>query len=335
MRTLISRILGFFSRRSADRDFDQEVESHLDMLIEENVRRGMTPEQARHAAREAFGGVARITLIKETQRENRGLPQIDSFFKDLRYAARMLVKHPGFTLVAVITLALGIGVNTTLFTAFNAVALKPLPVRDPYGVARVERWFESNSHGDSQYTFSYPEYLHFEQHNRAFSSLIAVSWPATVLATLPDGEQESLQGILVSANFFTDLGINAFLGRTFLPEEHRTRGTHPVIVLSHDFWQRRFHSDAQALGKIIEVNDTAFTIVGVTPEEFIGTGVPATVPDFWAPLMMQGQLLPGNKWLEDPLDPQVQILARAAPGLAWIRIWRRSLPAPPARRRQR
>ncbi len=316
MRTLISRILALFSTR-ADRDFDQEIEAHLDMLIEENVRRGMTAEQARHAAREAFGGVAQITLVKETRRENRGLPQIESFFKDLRYAARMLVKHPGFTLVAVITLALGIGVNTTLFTAFNAVALKPLPVRDPYGVARIERWFESNSHGDSQYTFSYPEYLHFAQHSRAFSSLIAVSWPVSVLAALPAGESESLQGNLVSANFFTDLGIDAFLGRTFLPEEHRTRGTHPVIVLSHRFWEHRFNSDPQALGKIIKINDTAFTIVGVTPEEFIGTGVPPTVPDFWTPMMMQAQLRPGHRWLDDPLDQEVQILARAAPGMTW------------------
>jgi macrolide transport system ATP-binding/permease protein len=317
MRTLISRILGLFSRRGADRDFDREIEAHLEMLIEENMRRGMTAEQARHAARQAFGGVAQITLVKETQRENRGLPQIDSFFKDLRYAARMLVKHPGFTLVAVITLALGIGVNTTLFTAFNAVALKPLPVRDPHGVARIERWFESNSHGDIQYAFSYPEYVHLAEHNRTFLSLIAVSWPATVLATLPEGEQESLRGNLVSANFFTDLGIGALLGRTFLAEEHRTPGTHPVVVLSHEFWQRRFHSDPQALGKIIKINDTAFTIVGVTPEEFIGTGVPPTVPDFWTPLMMQAELRPGHKWLDDPLDQEVQILARAAPGVTW------------------
>jgi predicted permease len=317
MRTLFFRILGLFSRRGADLDFDQEVQSHLDMLIEENVRRGMTPEEARGAARKAFGGAARITLVKETQRENRGLPQIDSFFKDLRYAARMLVKHPGFTLVAVITLALGIGVNTTLFTAFNAVALKPLPVRDPYGVARIERWFENNSHGDLQYAFSYPEYVHFAQHNRAFSSLIAVSWPVSVLAALPEGESESLQGRLVSQNFFTDLGVGALLGRTFLAEEHRTPGTHPVMVLSHDFWQRRFHSDPQALGKIIKINDTAFTIVGVTPEEFIGTGVPAAIPDFWTPLMMQAQLRPGHKWLDDPLDHEVQILARAAPGMTW------------------
>jgi predicted permease len=313
MRTILSRIRGLFSRR-ADTDFDDEVNAHLEMLVEDNVRHGMTRDEARLAAHKAFGAPSRI---KETQRENRGFPQIDSFFKDLRYATRMLWKHPGFTLVAVITLALGIGVNTTLFTAFNAVALKPLPVRDPYGVARLERWFESNSHGDGQYAFSYPEYVHFVQHTRAFASLIAVSYPAAVQAMLPDGDPDSLQGRLVSENFFSGLGVDAFLGRTFLPEEHRTPGTHPVIVLSHQFWQHRFGSDPQALGKIVKINDTAFTVVGVTPEDFIGTGVPATVPDFWAPLMMQAQLGSGHKWLDDPLDQEVQILARAAPGSTW------------------
>ncbi len=313
MRRLISRIFGLFSRSRADRDFDQEVQAHLDMLVDENVRRGMSPDDARAAARKHFGPV---TQIKEAHRDNRGLPSIESFFKDLRYAVRMLVKHPGFTLVAVITLALGIGVNTTLFTAFNAVALKPLPVRDPYHVVRLERWYQSYRHGDVQYAFSFPEYLHFTQNARAFSSLMAVSWPVTVLATLPGEDPESLHARLVSANFFSDLGISPVLGRVFLPEENRDPGTHPVIVLSHQFWQRRFHSDPQALGQMLKVNDTAFTIVGIAPEEFIGTGVPATVPDFWTPLMMQAQLTPGHKWLDDPLDHEVQILARPNPGVS-------------------
>src|SRR5262249_7863411 len=127
-------------------------------------------------------------------------------------------RSPGFTLVAVITLALGIGVNTTLFTAFDAVALKPLPVSDPARVVRIERWFESGNHGDVQYAFSYPEYVYCRDHNDVFASLVAATWPLRLFAALPRvpggeaGEPEQAHGQLVSANYFADLGVAARLG---------------------------------------------------------------------------------------------------------------------------
>ena len=139
IRVLFSKLAGMIRRRSHEEDFDAEVQAHLDMLTEENVRRGMTAEESRQAARRSLGS---ITQIKEIQREGRGLPQIETLFADLRYAARMLRANPGFTLVAVLTLTLGIGVVTTVFSAYNAVALKPLPVADPSKVVRLERWFE-------------------------------------------------------------------------------------------------------------------------------------------------------------------------------------------------
>jgi predicted permease len=314
MRTLISRLRAKFSKRRLDQDFDAELESHVFMLTDENLRRGMAPDEARYAAMREIGV---LTRLKEDRREGRSLaPSIEAFFKDIRYAIRMLVKNPGFTLVAVITLALGIGVNTTVFTAFNAVALKPLPVRDPYNVVRLERWFDNGSHGDVQYAFSYPEYLHFLDQSRSTSSLIAIGWPEPVLAALPDGSTDSLQGRLVSTNYFADLGITAFLGRGFLTEENRTPGSHPVIVLSYAFWRDRFHADPRALGQIIKINDTAFTIVGVAPEEFIGTGIPSTIPDFWTPVMMEAQIAPAQASINDPLNLRFQILARPRPGVA-------------------
>src|SRR5882762_10717075 len=316
MNVAASRIQALFSRRRLDDDFDQEVEAHLEIFAEENMRRGMTRDEAYREARRRFGGV---TQVKETQRENRGLPQLDTILRDLRYAARMLRKSPGFTLVAILTLALGIGVNTTFFTAFDAVALKPLPVKDPGNVVRVERWFASGSLGNGQYLFSYPEYLDYRDHNRVFSSLIAASWLFSALGELPSENQATLAGKLtgqlVSENYFSDLGVNAMLGRTFLPEENRTPGTHPVVVLSYQFWRVQCNRDPQILGKAIRLNDTAFTVVGVTDEQFIGTGNPPQIPDFWTPLMMQAQAVPGQDWLNDPGSRWFQFFARLNPGM--------------------
>src|SRR6202011_5042499 len=208
-------------------------------------RRGMTADEARLAARRAYGGVAQA---KELHRDERSLLWLEQAWEDLRHAVRSLAKSPGFTLVAVITLALGLGVNTTLFTAFNALALKPLPVSDPNGVVRINRWFDSGSHGDVQYGFSYPEYVYCRDHNGVFSSLVAASWPGPVLSG-----SDRLIGQLVSANYFAALGISARLGRTFLPEEDRTPGAGLVIVLSYPFWQRRFNGDSRILGEVLKL----------------------------------------------------------------------------------
>ncbi len=303
-----SRIHALFSRRRLDDDFDREVEAHLAHVAEENMRRGMAQDEAYREARRHFGSV---TQVKESQRENRGVPQVDTVFRDLRYAARMLRKSPGFTLVAILTLGLGIGVNTTLFTAFNAVALKPLPVKNPENIVRIERWFESGSQGNGQYFFSYPEYLDYRDHNRVFSSLVAASMLFSALSDLPAGK---LTGQLVSENYFSDLGVNAMLGRTFLPEENRTPGTHPAVVLSYQFWRVQCNRDPQILGKTIRLNDTKFTVVGVTDEQFIGTGNPPQVPDFWAPLMMQAQAVPGQDWLNDSGSRWFQLFGRLNAG---------------------
>jgi predicted permease len=309
MRTLLARIRGLFTKD----DFHAELESHLQMLVDENLRRGMHREQAESAARQSLG---HLTRMREDRREARSLPQIETFFSDLRYAFRMLASNPGFTAVAVITLALGIGINTTVFTVFNAVALKPLPVSDPYNVVRLERWFESGRAGDVQYAFSYPELLHFRDQSQTLASITATGWPVPVAATLPDGNSGSLYGRLVSANYFGDLGVAPFLGRAFLPEEDKEPGAHAVVVLSYPFWRDRLHADPQALGRVLKLNDTAFIIVGIAPEEFIGTGIPPSVPDFWAPVMMQAQIEPGPSRLDDPLAQRLQILARPRAGVS-------------------
>ena len=151
LRTLIARVWGLITRRRREQEFSEEVQAHLDMLAEEYKQRGMTPREAYWAARRSFGGVEQI---REEHREARGIMHLERLAADLVFAARTMRRNPGFAIVAVATLALGVGVNTTLFTAFNAVVLKALPVTDPSGVYRFERWFEKGARGNIQYGFS-------------------------------------------------------------------------------------------------------------------------------------------------------------------------------------
>ena len=308
LRQWISRLRGAVLRRRLDREFSSEIESHLALMADDLVRRGIPPADARREARRQFGGVAQI---QELHREGRGLAPLDHLVADLRYALRMMRRNPGFTLVAVLTLALGIGVNTTLFSAYNAMALKPLPVSDPAHVVRLERWFASRSQGSVQYAFSYPEYLYLRDHARSFSGMTASSWHVRTAAEWRGGRvADRLQGQLVSANYFAVMGVGARLGRTFFAGEDGVPGGNPVLVLSAAAWQRRFQSDPQIVGQIVRLNGTAFTVIGVTWEDFTGTAIEPATPDFWAPLSMQTQIAPGRNWLPNPDDARFHLLAR-------------------------
>ena len=319
-RRIVAKLLTLLRNKRVEEELAREVASHLALLEDEFQRRGMTPDEAHAAARQAYGGVEQA---KQSHRDERSILWLEHTIQDLRHACRALARSPGFTLVAVITLALGIGVNATIFSAYNAVALKPLPVSDAKRVVRVERWLKSGYLGDLQYEFSYPEYLYCREHQDVFSSLVAASGPIRVLASISADSQEganalkTLQGQIVSGDYFSGLGINARIGRTFGPDEDGAPGANPVIVLSYAFWQRGFQGDAEIIGRVVRINGTAFTIVGVAPQQFTGTELYPVVPDFWAPISMQTQLLPGQNWLNHATDFKFQILARlkAATGL--------------------
>jgi predicted permease len=312
LREAIARIRGALFHRRLEAEFSEEIQAHLDMLAAEFERHGLSPEAARLAARRSFGGVEQI---REEHREARGLLHLERLAADLVFALRLMRRNPGFTAIAVLTLVLGIGVNATLFSAYNAVALKPLSVDDPGGVYRLERWFEKGGRGNIQYAFSYPEFVYFREHNRSFAVAVAASWPVGVFAEWPGATPDRIQGQLVSANYFQAMGIAPRVGAGWAPDADRVESAAPVIVLSFPYWQRRLSGDVAVLGRTVLLNGTAFTVVGIAPPEFTGTSQSAAVPDFWAPISMQARLAPGRDWLRNPDWPSLQILTRLRQGM--------------------
>ena len=308
---IAAKIRNLLHSRRADEELDREIALHVALLEEEYERRGMSRQQARTAARQTLGGVDQA---RQSHRDQRGIVWLEQTTQDLRQACRTFARNPGFALVAIATLAVGIGVNTAVFTAYDAVALKPLPVSDPERVVRLERWFTHGWLGDVQYAFSWPEYLYCREHQDDFTDMVAASWPVKVLAQLPGdrvGTQlKSLQGQMVSGNYFRSFGITAGQGRTFSLEDSRSE---PVIVLSHSFWQRAFHGDPRIIGSLMRINGSAYSIIGVAPEEFTGTALLPQEPDFWIPASMQSQLISGQDWLHQPADYHFQILGRLKP----------------------
>ncbi len=319
--TIPLRLRSLFRWAQTDQKLDDELRDHLERKTEEYAAQGMTQEEAHRRARLDLGG---IEQTKEKCRDARRVNLIQDLLQDVRYGIRLLRKSPGFAAVAILTLAIGIGLNTTLFSVFNAVALKPVPVRNSARLVRLERWFASNALGENQYAFSYAELRDFLPQNRVFSNLVAVSFPFRVAASLPlnaaaattMSAPESTITELVSANYFSELGVAPTVGRVFLRDEDRTPGADPVTVLSYPYWQAHFGGDPKVVGNVLQVNDTAFTIIGVAPREFVGTGNPPILPDFWTPLSMQAQMLPGQDWLHQPLDYQFQLLGYLQPSIS-------------------
>jgi len=309
MRRFFLRFANLFRGRRAEGDLQREIDSHLALLREEFERRGLSPQEAALAARRAYGG---LEQAKEMHRDVRSFVWVEQLLKDARFAWRNLLRNPGFTLVAALALALGIGANATIFGIYNAVALKQLPVADPGRVVRVQHWNRSFSSD----WFAYPEFQYLGDHNSVFSGLTAASSPIPVLASIPGGgAPEHLSGTAVSANYFSVLGVHPTLGRTFLPEEDRAPRANPVVVLSWRFWQRGFRGDPNGIGRTVKLNGTAYTVIGVAPQVFTGTA--QTEIAFWAPLAMIEQLNPAfdSGWRAEWRNPGFELLARLKPGV--------------------
>jgi predicted permease len=235
---------------------------------------------------------------------------VGNLFRDLSYTLRTLRKNPGFTSVALLTLALGIGVNTSIFSLYNAIALRPIPVKDP---SRIVRLFQTTRGESGAGVLSYPQYEDFRDHGTVLAGLAAWAWTGLSMGT--SSQSENLSAMYVSGNYFDVLGAEVAIGRTFLPEEGRTPGSNPVVVLSYKFWERRFARDPALVGRTILLNGHAFTVVGVAGRSFVGTD--AVTPQAWVPIMMRGTLSRGaDDALRDRQSHWLEVIGRLKPGVS-------------------
>jgi putative ABC transport system permease protein len=253
------RRLLFYARQDRfDRELEEEMRFHLEMKAEENIAAGISQEEARYAARRQFGNQ---TLLQEVSRDMWGFRFLETLAQDLRYGLRMSLKDKGFTIVAVFTLALGIGANTAIFSVVNALLLRPLPYRNPDQLIWITEFF-------TQPVIEYVPASHFLAWSEQCQTLAQIAAYAPDNLTLTGmGEPERLDANHVSAQFFTLLGAQLLLGRNFLPAEDRPGGE-PAAIISHSLWQRRFSADRQIIGRSITLNDRGYTVVGVLPPDF-------------------------------------------------------------------
>jgi predicted permease len=275
LRSLWARAIGVFGRSRRDRELQEELASHLDMHVEDNLHSGMSPEEARRAALIKLGG---IEQTRELYREQQGLPFVDTLAQDLRLALRMLRKNPSFTVVALAILALGIGANTVMFSVVNALLLRHLPYPDAERLVRVQT---VDSRGDDLAT-AVPDFREYRARNRTFEGL--ASFYLRPLDLTGGGDPERIRALIVSPEFLGVLRTPPAVGRDFLPREEQW-GDHQKVLLTDGFWRRRFAADPSVVGRQVILNAQPFTVLGVLPPgfSFIDADVQALVPMSFAP----------------------------------------------------
>ncbi len=295
-----------FSRRRLYNDLSEEIQSHLDEKINELVATGMPRKEATAAARREFGNV---TLTEEDSRTVWQWPSIEDFFMDVRFGARMLRKNPGFAAVAIVTLALGIAVNTTIFSAVNGWMLRPPTIKDPGRVVVILSTDPAKGgYGWDQNPVSVPDFIDWREQSQAFEDMVASH--GSDFALTRGTEPEWCDGARVSANYFQVLGVPAALGRTFLPGEDQ-RGHDQVVILSDGLWQRRFGSNPKVIGEAVRLDGDSYEIVGVMPK---GYRLGYYGPQLWTPLVFSPEsILPAARE-----DHSLAVTARLKSGVSVV-----------------
>jgi predicted permease len=316
IRRLWGKMRNFATKSNGDCRLREELEQHIAFQTEENIHAGMTAAEAR---REATLKVGPVEAIRESYHAEESLPMIESVLQDCRYAVRMLLRSPVLSVVAVLTLALGIGANTAIFSFLDAVLLRSLPVRDPQRLVKlgVEDWGGTTDSFACTELYSYPFYRQFQRDNQVFSDTAAIlSMTNQVHGFVDDRKQSELINVqIVSGTYFQTLGVGPQIGRVIDENDDGTEGAHPVLVISHSFWKHRLGGDAAVLEHKLKLGNTIFNIVGVAPAEFFGTKV-GEAPDAWAPLSMLESIPPGWKGRTENFSESLYILGRLKPGIS-------------------
>ena len=318
IRELFSRCASLWGKGRRDQDLEDEVQAHIELAIADNMRRGMSAAQARTAALRDFGGV---TQIKEAYRVQRGITFLDVLMRDLHYSLRRLRKSPGFTFIAVLTLALGIGANTAIFTLVHGILLRSLPVADPSRLYRIgDRnhccYFSSFESDDGDFDlFSYDLFRRFQDAAPEFEQLAAVQAGGGGF-TVRGGTApaQAMRAEYVSGNYFSVLGVSAYMGRPLAPSDDGS-GAAPVIVLSYPAWQREFGGDPGVVGSTVYIQQHSFTVAGVAPPGFYGDRIVPFPPDMWLPLASEPVFEGANSSLLDPDTAWLYAIGRLRPGV--------------------
>ncbi len=306
---MFSRLRGLFETKEADSDMDEEMRAHLSLLTDRYVRQGMAPEDAAAAARRRFGNTLRL---HEERRRLRTLPWIETVWRDLRYSMRQLAASPAFTVVAVLSLALGIGANTAVFTLLDQLVLRMLPVKDPERLVMIWPGPPHVGNVSGQRTVSYPLYQDFQRQSKVFESVFCSY--TTPVAIAIKGSTERAKAEFVSGNYFQALGVGAAVGRVFSPEaDDRVYAGHPVVVLSHEYWVKRFGGDPGVIGRKILINTYPMEIVGVSAPSFPGLD-PSRSPHIRVPVLVKPLLIREGDNLANRRSQWLQLFGRLKPG---------------------
>ncbi len=300
------RLRSLFKRERVEQELNDELRFHLDQLIQQMVAGGLTTEEARYAALRELGG---IEQIKEQCRDTRRVNYLENLVQDIRYAFRQFRRSPGFTVVVVLTLALGVGANTAIFSLINALMLRMLPVRDPGQLVELLHRYPGEPRMNG---FSWPSYEHFRDHNHVFSGLIGFA-PFPFRLRGEGLEAETVDGEYVVGDYFPVLGVKPAIGRLIGPEDDRLGAAgSAVAVVSWSFWESRFDLDPGILGKRVIVNDVPVTIIGVAPREFHGLALWIR-PDVWVPVAMGPAIA---HTLGKPFGIPLYLIGRLKPGVS-------------------